>query len=124
MPMPADLNETYYEHRSNSKQFVSEELPFGPQALVFKVKGKMYALIAWKEDPLYLSLKCDPDRANSLRASYSSIKPAYHMNKKHWNMIYLDGILNENQLKEMIDHSYDLVVNGLKKTDLGLYTQY
>ena len=59
----------------NSKQFVSEELPFGPQALVFKVKGKMYALIAWKEDPLYLSLKCDPDRANSLRASYSSIKP-------------------------------------------------
>jgi len=101
----------------NSKQFVSEELPFGPQALVFKVKGKMYALIAWKEDPLYLSLKCDPDRANSLRASYSSIKPAYHMNKKHWNMIYLDGILNENQLKDMIDHSYDLVVNGLKKTD-------
>jgi predicted DNA-binding protein (MmcQ/YjbR family) len=101
----------------NTKQYVSEELPFGPQALVFKVMGKMYALIAWEEDPLYISLKCDPDRANSLRASYSSIKPAYHMNKKHWNMIYLDGVLNEDQLKEMIDHSYDLVVNGLRKAD-------
>lgn len=101
----------------NTKDFISEELPFGPEALVFKVMGKMFALIAWEEDPLYISLKCDPDRANALRFSYTSIKPAYHMNKKHWNMIYLDGELNDSQIKEMIDHSYELVAKGLKKSD-------
>lgn len=101
----------------NSKKFVTEELPFGPQALVFKVMDKMFALVAWEEDPLYISLKCNPDRASALRTSYSSIKPAYHMNKKHWNMIYLDGELDNNQIKEMIDHSYELVVKGLKKSD-------
>jgi len=101
----------------STKDFVTEELPFGPEALVFKVMGKMFALVAWEENPLYISVKCNPDRANALRASYSSIKPAYHMNKRHWNMIYIDGELTNNQIKEMIDHSYELVVKGMKKSD-------
>jgi predicted DNA-binding protein (MmcQ/YjbR family) len=101
----------------NSKNCVSEELPFGPQALVFKVLGKMFALIAWQEEPYYISLKCDPDRAGALRSSYHSIKPAYHMNKRHWNMIYLKGELTNDQIKEMIDHSYELVVKKMKKSD-------
>ena len=101
----------------NSKDFVTEELPFGPQALVFKVMSKMFALIAWEENPLYISVKCDPDRAEALRSSYTSIKPAYHMNKRHWNMIYLDGELNDNQIMEMVNHSYELVVKGIKKSE-------
>ena len=100
-----------------SKKCVSEELPFGPQALVFKVLGKMFALIAWEDDPLYISLKCDPDRASALRSSYVSIKPAYHMNKRHWNMIYLNGELTDDQIMEMMDHSYELVVKKMKKSD-------
>ena len=99
------------------KRGTTEELPFGPQALVFKVLGKMYALIAWEENPLYISLKCDPDRAVALRTSYPAIKAAYHMNKVHWNMLYLDDTLDDNQIFELIDHSYELVVKRLKKTD-------
>ena len=98
-----------------SKPGTTEELPFGPQALVGKVQGKMYALIAWEEDPIYISLKCDPDRAIALRATYPSIKPAYHMNKTHWNMVYIDGTLRKEQILELIDHSYDLVVKKLKR---------
>ena len=94
----------------------SEELPFGPSVLVMKVEGKMYALVAWEENPLVLSLKCEPDRALALREIYPAIRAAYHMNKKHWNMISIDNSLNRNQLKELIDHSYELVVKGLSKT--------
>lgn len=94
-----------------------EELPFGPDALVFKVVGKMYALIAWKEDPIYISMKCDPDRAVALRESYPAIRPAYHFNKIHWNMVSLDGTLSDDQVTDLIDHSYELVVRKLKKTD-------
>jgi predicted DNA-binding protein (MmcQ/YjbR family) len=100
-----------------SKKKTTEELPFGPQALVYKVLGKMYALIAWEENPLYISLKCDPERAVSLRAGYAAIKPAYHMNKTHWNMVYFDGSLSDEQIKELIDHSYDLVISKLKKSE-------
>ena len=100
-----------------SKNGTTEELPFGPQALVFKVAGKMYALIAWEEKPIYISMKCDPDRADSLRNTYPAIKPAYHFNKTHWNMVYIDGTLTNDQIIELIDHSYDLVVRKLKKVD-------
>ena len=99
------------------KRGTEEELPFGPQALVYKVLGKMYALVAWEKDPLYISLKCDPERANALRATYPAIRGAYHMNKTHWNMVYMDNSLTNDQITELIDHSYNLVVERLKKID-------
>ncbi len=77
----------------------------------------MFALIAWEEEPTYISMKCDPDRAVALRATYPAVKPAYHFNKTHWNMVYIDGTLTDDQIAELIDHSYKLVVNNLKKAD-------
>ena len=100
-----------------NKKRTTEETPFGPEALVYKVMGKMYALIAWEEDPLHLTLKCDPDFALALRAQYPAIKAGYHMNKKHWNTLTLDGSIPENEILGMIDDSYDLVVKGLKKAE-------
>jgi predicted DNA-binding protein (MmcQ/YjbR family) len=100
-----------------SKPATIEELPFGPEALVYKVVDKMYTLIAWEENPIYISVKCDPDWAVSLRNTYPAIKPAYHFNKKHWNMVYLDGTITDDQIKELIDHSYLLVIKKLKKVD-------
>lgn len=99
------------------KPETTEELPFGPEALVFKVAGKMFALIAWEQDPIYISMKCDPDRAVALRETYPAIKAAYHFDKTHWNMVYVDGTLTDDQITELIDHSYDLVVKKLKKAD-------
>lgn len=94
-----------------------EDTPFGPEALVYKVLGKMFALVSWGDDPLRINLKCDPDLALALRAEYEAVIPGYHMNKKHWNSVILDGSIPESLLREMIDNSYDLVVKGLKKAD-------
>lgn len=99
------------------KKATTEELPFGPDALVFKVIGKMFALIAWQKTPLTISLKCEPNHAMALRAMFPSVKPGYHFNKEHWNTVTLDGSLPEDEIIEMINHSYDLVVKGLKKAD-------
>jgi len=99
------------------KKGTTEEIPFGPEVLVYKVMGKMFALIAWEENPLRLNLKCDPDLALALRDKYPAIIPGYHMNKRHWNSIILDGSLPENEILAMIDDSYVLVVKKLKKTD-------
>jgi predicted DNA-binding protein (MmcQ/YjbR family) len=98
-----------------SKPGTTEEVPFGPQALVYKVMGKMFALVAWDEDPVRISLKCDPERALELRAVFRAVRGAYHFNKKHWNMLDLDGSVPEAELLAMIDDSYDLVVKGLPK---------
>jgi predicted DNA-binding protein (MmcQ/YjbR family) len=98
-----------------AKPGASEELPFGPQALVYKVMGKMFALVAWDETPVYVSLKCDPDRALELRAVFKAVRGAYHFNKKHWNMVDLDGSVPEPELLAMIDDSYDLVVRDFSK---------
>lgn len=100
-----------------SKKEVTEETPFGPEVLVYKVCGKMFALTDPDEFPAYANLKCDPDRAVELRDQYGAIKPGYHMSKKHWNSVYLDGSLPEKLVRELIDHSYALVVSGLKKAD-------
>lgn len=94
---------------------VTEEVPFGPQALVYKVMGKMFALVAWDESPVYVSLKCDPNRALELRAVFPAVRGAYHFNKRHWNMVDLDGSVPGPELEAMIDESYDLVVEGLPK---------
>lgn len=99
------------------KQRVTEETPFGPDALVFKVCGKMFALVGWQSSPLRLSLKCDPDDALALRDMYPAVQPGYYLNKKHWNTITLDGTIPDADLFTMIDNSYRLVVTSLKKTE-------
>jgi predicted DNA-binding protein (MmcQ/YjbR family) len=98
-----------------AKKETTEERPFGPEALVYKVMGKMFALVAWEKDPLDISLKCDPDEALFLRDIYPAVRPGYHLNKKHWNTVTLDGSVPEKELKRMIDDTYNLVVKGLTK---------
>ena len=100
-----------------NKLAVTEELPFGPEALVYKVSGKMYALVAWQETPLKITLKVDPAQADLQRAMFVSIKPGYHMNKQHWNTIELSGELSDAQLTGLIDDSYQLVVAKLTKKE-------
>ena len=100
-----------------NKKGAVEETPFGPETLVFKVMGKMFALVAWEETPTGVTLKCDPNFALALRAQYEAVQPGYYMNKKHWNTITLDGSISDEQISDMIDDSYDLVVKGLKKAD-------
>ena len=93
----------------------TEEYHFGPDAMVFKVLGKIFALISLDENPLRINLKCDPAQAPVLRAMHESIQPGYHMNKEHWNTIVLDGSLPEQLIRQLIDESYDLVVAGLPR---------
>jgi predicted DNA-binding protein (MmcQ/YjbR family) len=99
------------------KKGAQEGFPFGPDVMVFKVLGKMFALIAWTERPLRINLKCDPELALHLREMYEAIIPGYHMNKKHWNTVILDGSIPAEEILIMIDDSYNLVVKGLNKTD-------
>jgi predicted DNA-binding protein (MmcQ/YjbR family) len=96
------------------KAGVTEETPFGPDTLVFKVGGKVFALTDLVTFTS-INLKCDPERAIELRERYHAIKPGYHMNKKHWNTVLIDNSLNDPLIKELIDHSYELVVAGLPK---------
>lgn len=100
-----------------SKKGSLEDYPFGDDVLVIKVVSKMFALISNQNNQLKISLKCDPFRAESLRQQYDSITPGYHLNKHHWNTILIDGTLSELELCNMIDHSYELVFKGLKKTE-------
>jgi predicted DNA-binding protein (MmcQ/YjbR family) len=92
-----------------SKKNVTESLPFGEDTLVFKVKGKIFALANLDGD-LSVNLKCDPSYALELREKYRSVIPGYHMNKKHWNTILLDGSVPDKEVFSWIDHSYDLVI--------------
>lgn len=98
-----------------TKEQVEEGFPFGEEVLVFKVKGKIFLLLNLYSQPLQFNVKCDPDRAIDLREQYESIIPGYHMNKKHWNTIIADRSLSSTLLKELIDHSYDLVSGKTKK---------
>ncbi len=92
-----------------SKEDVEEGFPFGEMTLVFKTNGKIFLLMALDEQPLRFNVKCDPEKAEELRENHSSILPGYHMNKKHWNTVLVDGSLPRKLLKEMIDDSYVLV---------------
>ena len=105
--------ESFREH-CIVKKGVTEEFPFDNQTLVFKVMGKVFALT---DVDLFTSvnLKCDPERAVELRERYDGIQPGYHMNKKHWNTVLMDGTIPDVLTKELIDHSYELVVKGLPK---------
>ena len=94
---------------------VEETTPFGPEVLVYKVAGKMFALATPEEHPQRVNLKCDPERALELRDRYEDIIPGYHMNKKHWNTLMLGGRLPTALVRELIKDSYDLVVASLPK---------
>ena len=98
-----------------AKKGVTEEFPFDDVTLVFKVMGKMFALIP-VEPPLSISLKCDPILAEILRETYDAVQPGYHLNKRHWNTVVLDGSIDDGDLAHFIDHSYELVVAGLPKS--------
>jgi predicted DNA-binding protein (MmcQ/YjbR family) len=98
-----------------AKPGASEEYPFGPETLVLKVGGKMFALLGLHDTPLRLTLKCEPSYAEVLRAEYEAVTPGYYMNKQHWNTISLDGSLPEGLLLRLIDDSYRLVVQGLSR---------
>jgi predicted DNA-binding protein (MmcQ/YjbR family) len=98
-----------------SKPDAEETLPFGPDTLVFKVNNKVFLLAGLDSDPLQFNVKCDPDKAIELREQYDCVLPGYHMNKKHWNTIVIDGTVSAKQLKEWIDWSYDLVAPKKKK---------
>ncbi len=93
-----------------------EEFPFGDEVSVFKVGGKMFAACHLDGEPLQLSLKCDPELAVQLRASYPAIAPGYHLNKRHWNTITIDGSLPCHTVADLLRDSYDLVVASLPRT--------
>jgi len=93
----------------------AEEFPFGDEVSVFKVGGKMFALSLLDAEPLQLSVKCDPDLAVQLRAAHPAVAPGYHLNKRHWNTITLDGSLPDQMVTDLLTDSYDLVVASLPK---------
>ena len=102
-----------------SKKQVAEEFPFDADTLVFKVLGKMFALFPlenWESGKGSVNLKADPEYSEELRADYSSIRPGFHMSKKHWNSVYIhEGELQSKFIKNLIDHSYEMVVKGMPK---------
>jgi predicted DNA-binding protein (MmcQ/YjbR family) len=99
-----------------SKPEATEGTPFGPDVLVFKVGGKIFALASLDEVPATANLKCDPDLALELRDRYEQVTPGYHMNKKHWNTVEIESGIPDIELRRMIDRSYELVVNSLPKS--------
>jgi len=106
-----------------SKKGVEETFPFDKETLVFKVMGKMFALTGLEHPEFRVNLKCDPDRAIELREQYPAIQPGWHMSKKHWNTVYFEEDLEDAFLRELIDHSYDLVVKGFSKKLLEEFNQ-
>ena len=94
-----------------------EDFPFGNEVHVFKIRKKMFGFLAHREGFARVNLKCDPDEAIMLRKRFESVIPGYHMNKIHWNTLVLDGTVPNDEIEVMIENSYDLVVNKLKKVD-------
>ena len=94
----------------------TETFPFGPETSVFKVAGKMFALSRLAESPLRVSLKCEPPLAEQLRAAHPAVLPGYHLNKRHWNTVIIDGSLPEQMIRDMIEDSYDLIVSKLPRS--------
>ncbi|WP_430614252.1 MmcQ/YjbR family DNA-binding protein [Flavobacterium sp. JP2137] len=112
-----DSIQSFYEY-ALLKKGVSEHFPFDQNILVFKVGGKIFALTAlsdWEQGTAAINLKCDPERAVELREEYEEINPGYHMNKKHWNTLSCTGRLPAALIRELIDHSYELVLASLPK---------
>lgn len=99
-----------------SKKGAVETFPFGPDARVLKVMDKMFAIMP-VDGTASISLKCEPVWAQMLRDTYEAVKPGYHLNKQHWNTVLSDGSIPDDEIREMIDHSYTLVVKSLKKSE-------
>lgn len=97
------------------KTAVVEEFPFGEEVAVYKVMGRIFALIPVESNPPRISLKCDPVLAEMLRETYPTVTPGYHLNKRLWNSIEVDGSIPDDEVVEMIDHSYEQVLKGLSK---------
>ena len=98
-----------------AKPGATEGTAWGPEHRVYKVKDKLFAVLMWDETPMRMSLKCDPDRVEELRAVFAAVTPAPYFNKRHWNLVQLDGSIPEVEVQAMVDESYRLVVNGLTK---------
>lgn len=109
------MNIEQFRNYCLSKKHVTESFPFDDVALVFKVADKMFALTGLNSQPATANLKCDPEKAIQLREEYSEIIEGYHMSKKHWNTITIEGNLPNKLIEELIDHSYNLVIKGLTK---------
>jgi predicted DNA-binding protein (MmcQ/YjbR family) len=98
-----------------SKKYVIECFPFDEKTLVFKVAEKMFALSGLENHPSTVNLKCDPERSIQLREEFEDVIEGFHMSKKHWNTITIEGDISNQLIIELVDHSYDLVVNGMTK---------
>lgn len=98
-----------------SKPEAIEDYPFGPDVMVPKIKGKMFATLGSQSGSARINLKCDPDEAFALRDIFDAVIPGYHMNKKHWNTVILDGSIPQGEIERMIDNSYLLVIRSLTK---------
>lgn len=92
-----------------------EEFPFGPATSAFKVAGKIFALSRLTENPLRVSLKCDPSLAEELRKAHPAVIPGYHLNKRHWNTVIIDGSLSDEMIRDLVEDSYDLIVSKLPR---------
>jgi predicted DNA-binding protein (MmcQ/YjbR family) len=99
------------------KKGATEDFPFGETTLVFKVMNKIFLLASLDASPLQFNAKCDPDKAIELRERYDAVQPGYHMNKKHWNTVIIDGSVPQKLLRKMIDDSYELIVQSLSKKE-------
>mgnify|MGYP001208023075 CR=1 FL=1 len=116
------MNIDEFQKYCEAKKGVEATLPFGPDTLVYKVMGKMFALTGLDEVEIFkVNLKCDPEKSIELRERYEEITPGWHMNKLHWNTVIFDGSLSNSLLKELIDHSYELVLKSLSKKDRAIY---
>ncbi|PID43997.1 MAG: hypothetical protein CSB48_03465 [Proteobacteria bacterium] len=111
------MNYEAARHYLLSRPEAAEDYPFGPDVMVARVMNKMYATLAWNKGVANMNLKCDPDQASELRDMFEAVTPGYHMNKKHWNTVALDGSIPDGEIERMIDHSYSLVVKKLKKAE-------
>ena len=100
-----------------SLKATTEDMPFGPDTLVFRVARKIFALTGLDTEKCQVNLKCDPDYALELREQYADIIPGYHMNKKHWNTVYCENGLDDKLIRSLIQHSYELIVKSLPKAD-------
>jgi len=112
------MNVQQYFEYCLAKKGVTEHFPFDEDTLVFKVGGKMFALSSlreWENGSPSVNLKCDPERADKLRAEYEAIKPGYHMSKTHWNTVAVNHDLPDSLIRELINHSYELVFKSLTK---------
>ena len=101
-----------------SKKHATEDMPFGPDVLCFRVGGKIFGLLPLDTDPPRINLKCDPDRVIELREEFNCVLPGYHMNKAHWNTVLLAEDATWDLVKDLTDHSYDLILNSLPKKTL------